>query len=1206
MVQPKFKKQLVTNPKKESKDISTNVVTPASDIVNKIGPAKFKKLIKRGSAPAPPGKLSASKFLSNKKDVKALFSESKYKSLIHEGTKQYLNNQNAVQLLSEINLVPDIIMVLDFKPAYTETPGSPPQSNPVNDLLNIQINLRDLSEDIINSIMSKLYENEGIRDIVEEKRKIFTQNINDARSKLMLLQGLFERINNYSTAINFKDYTTTAKNANTYSVPSQISVREVFKSDFGFSDISIDNFLNTKVLAQFIEELYSTVTFYSYNFIVARGFNRKLDMSHFSVLKQAKIDIERALKNPILSPYASLSSTLPKQKSDAIKLLSVFLGRELTASRAIGDSNFIKKIEASGIDYTRGDNLFLKIIGRPDNDILTPTGDASSIVDGITLIDNESGGLVLPFETKFVTTQDSLKALFKPGNTYTLDRMVIPAGASGNRTEKLNDVINQTQFGNHAELLRRCLLDELPEGYAQKTTNFLPTDIFDRVLDYFHVVEQKSGDSPTIDEVIFALLNEATKNKKLKILLESFFRPRLDNDNIDYALNGFVGDIAVTGNLDDMWKSNNERKKILEQILDILFPKLYFVFPATGNGLNKKSLTELFLNDSANIGIKSSIINTLHRGLADLVNDIKDSDIYLNTGESLTGLRSLSHSQIWTIVYELFFGMATTLFKKVQFSRDTSGLLVDRGFKGNEPLIWKYGMSLWLAKIKGNATFTPTLGRLGPEALKLYGIRQDIKNEKTQVAKLIQLLDFFEKYESYVSDITKFIKDTDDLFFLNQIQNFVVDATDSKTVNESNFEHFNQQQLAISNKRYFDLSGLINGTAIPKPPPEPEAVQTKKSKTLTQQLQVVSGFSSKFKNIKAKSLSSFVDISAADNAPPPPVYKNDIGSQEYINLFRLWLGTDTALRKDSKILSVGIPLGMTSNLKQKLELLSNNDKNTTISANSEEIDIVKVVMYKEDLEYEDIIFKPKEYIFELSRFVNRQTFNPFAPIAKYIDKSGFSEFISKNKSSETKTLEDIVKAAVTFDFSQGQPSIFNSVIPENGTEFSGQIKLQLGSRLKELKKNHVNSDMLMLYTKLLTGADLQEANFPAINNLIYPAADADLSELFSVLGSEEELQTWAQLFGTKTILTSGDRETIELLVPKKYERIFNIAVCSEDFPIDTKATDSKLLNKLWGEGIIIQDNNEFYLNRNKLQNISLERFYTKISTLSDSNNFPEE
>lgn len=74
--------------------------------------------------------------------------------------------------------------------------------------------------------------------------------------------------------------------------------------------------------------------------------------------------------------------------------------------------------------------------------------------------------------------------------------------------------------------------------------------------------------------------------------------------------------------------------------------------------------------------------------------------------------------------------------------------------------------------------------------------------------------------------------------------------------------------------------------------------------------------------------------------------------------------------------------------------------------------------------------------------------------------------------------------------------------------------------------------MLMLYTKLLTGADLQEANFPAINNLIYPAADADLSELFSVLGSEEELQTWAQLFGTKTILTSGDRETIELLVPK--------------------------------------------------------------------------
>jgi hypothetical protein len=69
MADPKFKKQLVTVPEKLAKEISTNIVVPASSIINKIGPAKFIKNIQKGNKPSPPGSVSATQLLNNKKNI---------------------------------------------------------------------------------------------------------------------------------------------------------------------------------------------------------------------------------------------------------------------------------------------------------------------------------------------------------------------------------------------------------------------------------------------------------------------------------------------------------------------------------------------------------------------------------------------------------------------------------------------------------------------------------------------------------------------------------------------------------------------------------------------------------------------------------------------------------------------------------------------------------------------------------------------------------------------------------------------------------------------------------------------------------------------------------------------------------------------------------------------------------------------------------
>ena len=1219
MADPKFKKQLVTVPEKLAKEISTNIVVPASSIINKIGPAKFIKNIQKGNKPSPPGSVSATQLLNNKKNITDLQSSSKYKSLLHQGKKQFLNTQNNVQLLERIELSPDIIMLLNFKPAYDETPGSLPTSNAVNDLLNIQINLRDLSVDIMNSILSKLYENEGLKEIIEEKRRVFTENIDDAILKLNQLQDFFNLIDKYQSVVNFRDYLAAAKNSNTYSLPSIVIAKEVFKSDFGFTDNNINSFLNTKLLAQFIEELYMASAFYSYYFIPTRGTaDRKNDFNHFSVLKQARIDIERAVKNPVLEPYPGLTSVLPNKKSEVIKLLALFVGRELTVSRALQDQSFTKKLEAAGIDYTPGDNLLLKVIGRPDNDILTPTGDAGSIVDGISLVDATSGELVLPFETKFVTTQESVKTLFRPGNSYTLKPVTTTIGELANsRTARLDDVVNQTQFKEHAELLRWSLLNVRPVGSYNTIKDvyglyITPVDIFDKILQTFTTVKQTSGDSPTVTEIVFAILNEAEKNKKLKVLVENFFRPRFDNDSISYTFPEIQGDLVVGGGPDEMWRPTEDKKQIFYKILDIIFPKFNFIVTNKGNGLNKKFLKELFLNDSANIGIKQSIINTLFTTFYSLVNQLNERGFYFGQENFLTPSRSINHRQLWTMLFEMFYTMTTSLFQKVQFSRDKSGLLVDRGFVGNEPLVGQYGMSWWIGKIRGTEAFSPNDGLLAEPALNLFKARQDIINEDAQVEKLIQLLDFFEKYERYVSEVKDFISNTDNLSFISDIKGFIADVLEGATSAEKEYyyDQFNRQQLAISNKKLYDIQGLIDGTERRKQKgitvfPDITKIKIKKpaKEPLSKQFQKI-GELFKEKKPTAKSTPTQGPAVTEVAAPtPPPVYKNDIGSQAYMNFFRIWLGTDLARQKDAKILSVGVPLGLTTNLKQKLELLSDNDKKTTINLNNQETDVIKVVVYKEDLEYEDIVFKPKEYIFELSRFVDRDNYFPLSPLAKYADGTGLNQFLRDNISTPAKALNDIMATVETYDFSRGKPGDIKADLGE----FSEAIKLQLGSRTKELKKNHINHDMIQLYIRLLTGIDLRESNFPTINNMIYTPIDEDLAELFSIIGSEEELQTWAQLFGTKTILTNGTRERIELLAPKKYERIFNILVKTEDFPIDVEGTPNQdLLDKLWGEGLIFEQLGEYFLDRNKLQNISLERFYTKVSTFLDANNLPED
>lgn len=168
-----------------------------------------------------------------------------------------------------------------------------------------------------------------------------------------------------------------------------------------------------------------------------------------------------------------------------------------------------------------------------------------------------------------------------------------------------------------------------------------------------------------------------------------------------------------------------------------------------------------------------------------------------------------------------------------------------------------------------------------------------------------------------------------------------------------------------------------------------------------------------------------------------------------------------------KIVTVGIPLGFTQRLKQRINV---NALKKSSFANKQN-DIIKVVVYKVDLENSDIVYKPKKMLFELSRF-------PVRNDARYLPIP------------DSPTISDVVQAIPTRDFQQTGDG--NSVTYGNTTanDLAGTYKTALGDETygflsaqqkSQLLYNHVSSHLLEVYTKLLTGMNVADFSFDIVS-----------------------------------------------------------------------------------------------------------------------------
>lgn len=319
------------------------------------------------------------------------------------------------------------------------------------------------------------------------------------------------------------------------------------------------------------------------------------------------------------------------------------------------------------------------------------------------------------------------------------------------------------------------------------------------------------------------------------------------------------------------------------------------------------------------------------------------------------------------------------------------------------------------------------------------------------------------------------------------------------------------------------------------------------------------------KNISQVRVSSWIydyyDESLADVGQDDEISDNDLGflftdriPMVNLNAMFSMLKQPQYLHRNNsdfkvKIMSVGIPAGFGKNLSDRVSRTAINETNFK----DKEFDVISINVYKRDARYDDLIFKPQTFIFDLSLF----------PI---------KNFLPAALNSPTVKYFDVIKNATLKDYEslQNKKNVRLANIAKDE-----QYSFLSTTQKNEMVKNHIESELLDLYIKLIAGIEINEETF---TNTTYTKANIQdqailgliLSFLKNVRRKDIPNQPVDQLLNNPNVdqeskdilrLLSYGNLTFQpdfirrrVLEPKLFDRIFHIPINIDNFEIDVEAT----------------------------------------------------
>jgi len=1001
---------------------------------------------------------------------------------------------------------------------------------------------------------------------------------------------------------------------------------------------------------------------------VERGIDRD-----FGSYNANKIDINDGKFNFQISSYKNKSTpilgtefnkfidSLPENAMDRAALLIMTLSKEMRISSGLGTET-IKSILVNKLGGNDVGDPFEIIFGSPGDDISDVPNGTNSLCS-LLRYKNDSNNVILPFESLYVRGENGI--LYIPGSKELGDSILqseIPFDINKVRLfqERLSDISSDSM-----SLIKTLL------GTEKLKSPLKPIDFFNTISwNYVEAIDYILGNIPTEVQVLpsvwgeVSLLKLALSDRDIKGLLFEYVlalgligKPGIGefgNNNVESFFRDMsLEEIKKWGDLPSIKQDKSLNQNTITNLNDAL--AFLNASPEDIENQNNDDLSKSLTTDSItgytvlallvqtiinkmklkgdiNFSGKPVILNMLFTHListknlvflnriVDFISNIaKTSQNFVENGK--TRFNRLSYTTIAAISFEAFFAYLEPLLDGISSPN------------ANDELVT---FTIDIDSLKNSKNIVETILSNFNLASKPSNSKQvsqfkSLKQGNALNSPINNLGSKLRKEEEIVNQIILRLKRT-----FNLVENATSDAVDYFRTDSKNYESLKKlveeqggkERIALIDEAQFILSRKAQSDFY-----DGDGINLATKGTLTFR----GGADSKkradnttIKRTRMKKIQSpiFIDGSI--------ISSNEKKLMEIILNNPKFKGSRS---ENLKILTVGIPAGFSNSFSSEVSITEEN-ANKILNKQS---DVISINVYKRSIEFEDIVFKPQSFIFELSRFVTRPKINK-----NKIVSTNYVEFLNNQSISLTRDF-----SAFGEDENQNKEDFFEN------KEYSFLTK----SQKENLAINHVESFILGMYLRLLIGISTDENDFLVNDELFEGMIDPDSKSKFNdliltyvkgvtqqpitleqlkqsspqisaLLGKIETLSlntsfaeqvnppilpgvsiskrieltediiNFVKLYSPKSLLTGGKTHALRITSPKIFERIYNIAVDPDDFEIDFDKTLETVSGKamyvvLEKKGMLIKskDGKIKIKERNKNNTISLDQFFINISTM---------
>lgn len=928
--------------------------------------------------------------------------------------------------------------------------------------------------------------------------------------------------------------------------------------------------------------------------------------------------------------FGRFNSALPQTPDDRIKVLLALLSKELRVSRGLGRSTVTNILRQKFGATTTDGSPFDNILGGVGSTIFEPVTGPNSLAS-LTVVNDTPGSAVLPFETKYIDFNAATQKVYIPGSTFFVDSILKVDSLSSFNLQPLRTYVEQYSdtvdnsavvvnnvfdFGDTPSPLSSVGVFKKLMSAAIRGLNGLRSNLTGNSTGTGNYGIRVS------DAAMTAIVRLASSDSTLKSLLFQYFllsilqdqAPKWFCDGIIADLGGDIRNLngvvlseeAQAPNLKNRSEVSFHRTTLgtaIQRKVSQLITQLENINPAqarerrtdptTGqvvvgfdvdtvygipNAMEVSELTKGF------VGFFTALENALGNETSNLLDSLKR-----------TRFNSFSVTTLVLMAFEAFLQLVTR-YSRVEFQSSVAGvnfpdMVVDSAFCARSasaieallaepelPLPILPATSSPIAPSKKAISQRFARNHSATAAENVVGAAQQVANATGQSIASVQngiltnsplLVGLHATAGSRFTDAASLA-----LRGVNgsSNRNDLLDALAfDQSLNSISFKLF-QEDFAVACAFHIFLTikkRLRGALDVANNYFTPQTLVSVTSTGATDIADITSNLTPTQVRLLVKERDELVSKLTANTqqlqfipaSPTDQSVRNAILSLLSKKEFRET--SDAGLRY--RLLTVGIPSTFSKNLAERL---NGNAIESTTFQKSKEYDVVAVKVYKRSLEFPQLIFKPKRFLFDLSLFSN-----------------GYANLgIQASDNFDT-----VLKKVSLLDYqsiSKPTPVTMENVVESDGYSFLD------GSQRRQIVENHVVSDLMASYVQFLTSIKATESTFVDMTSSTYQTLSrgggVDLTPRFSELVRKyllaqrtEEIRRNPSLQPlpdipieemllspvvdqpTKDILrllTYGnvalkvENVTATLLSPKLFERTFTLPLDVDGFEIDYDAT----------------------------------------------------